>query len=239
LVELVDRNDILDKLTYTATNPVKDGLVELVADWPGVNGLDALLSGRSVKVQRPEKFFRDDGGMPGEVELTFHIPEGTRQISDVAVFLAELRDSVTRAEAEFERQRAEHGKRVLGRRRVLQQSWRDSPTSHEPRRNRRPRVAARSTQSRIQALERNQIFIDAYRKARNYGWRAWKRFFQRGRSGYVALQQSKSPKHKQRSAQTSFDRGGPAYKRTGTRVAAWINWMLGSDLEARRDGCHF
>ena len=166
LVELVDRNDILDKLTYAATNPVKDGLVERVADWPGVNGLDALLSGRSVKVQRPEKFFRDDSAMPREVELTFHIPGGTRQIPDVAAFLGELRDSVTRAEAEFARQRAEHGKRVLGRRCILRQSWRDSPTSHEPRRNLRPRVAARSTESRIQALERNQIFIDAYRKAR-------------------------------------------------------------------------
>jgi len=166
LVELVGRNDILDKLTYAATNPVKDGLVERVADWPGVNGLDALLSGRSVKVERPEKFFRDDGAMPRRVELTFHIPEGTRQIPDVAAFLAELRDSVTRAEAEFARQRAEHGKRVLGRRRILQQSWCDSPASHEPRRNRRPRVAARNTRSRIQALARNQAFINAYRKAR-------------------------------------------------------------------------
>ena len=40
-------------------------------------------------------------------------------LPEVAAFLGELRDSVTRTEAEFARQRAEHGKRVLGRRRVV------------------------------------------------------------------------------------------------------------------------
>lgn len=166
LVELVDRNDILDKLTYAATNPVKDGLVGRVADWPGVNGLEALLAGRLIQVARPAKFFRSAGEMPKAVELTYQIPEGTRQIGDVAAFLRDLRDSVTRAEVKYARERAESGRRVAGRQRVLRQAWCDSPTSHEPRRNRRPRVAARSAWSRVQTLQRNQGFIAAYRKAR-------------------------------------------------------------------------
>ncbi len=35
------------------------------------------------------------------VELTYQIPEGTRQVDDVAAFLKDLRDSVTRAEVEL------------------------------------------------------------------------------------------------------------------------------------------
>ena len=55
---------------------------------------------------------------------------------------------------------------MLGRRAVLRQSWRDSPTSREPRRNLRPRVAARSKWARIAALQRNKEWQRAYRDAR-------------------------------------------------------------------------
>src|SRR5689334_11801488 len=43
VVKLVDREAVLDKLVYTATNPVQDHLVDRVHHWPGVNGLQALL----------------------------------------------------------------------------------------------------------------------------------------------------------------------------------------------------
>jgi len=166
LVQLVDRNDILDKLTYAATNPVKDGLVERVADWPGVNGLDALLGRRVLKARRPAHFFRDDGPMPEEVELVLEIPTGTRQIGDVAGFLDELRARVVDVEQACARDRAVTGRRVLGRRRILRQSWRDSPSSHAPHRGLRPRVAARSKWSRIEALRRNRQFHRDYVEAR-------------------------------------------------------------------------
>jgi hypothetical protein len=31
----VGREDVMDKLVYTAINPVKDGLVDRVDHWPG------------------------------------------------------------------------------------------------------------------------------------------------------------------------------------------------------------
>lgn len=46
VVHLVDAADVMRKLVYVATNPVKDRLVERVHHWPGVNGLAALLAGR-------------------------------------------------------------------------------------------------------------------------------------------------------------------------------------------------
>lgn len=55
VVELVGVEDIIDKIVYAATNPVKDGLVAKVHHWPGVNGLRALLERRTITVKRPRK----------------------------------------------------------------------------------------------------------------------------------------------------------------------------------------
>jgi hypothetical protein len=59
---------------------------------------------------------------------------------------------------------------VLGRRAVLAQSWRDHPTTREPRRNLRPHVAGRSKWARIEALLRNRAFAREYASARER-WR--------------------------------------------------------------------
>ncbi len=58
--------------------------------------------------------------------------------------------------------------------------WRDSPTSHEPRRGLRPRGAARSEWSRRQALQRNRVFIDAIRAARKLWLAGMEAIFPRG-----------------------------------------------------------
>jgi hypothetical protein len=62
--------------------------------------------------------------------------------------------------------RAKAGTRVLGRRGVRKQDWRDRPTSQEPRRTLSPRVACRDKWRRIEALARNRAFVNAYRAAR-------------------------------------------------------------------------
>jgi hypothetical protein len=88
--------------------------------------------------------------------------------------LAELRDRVRAVEAAHEAERRRTGRRVLGRRAVLQQSWRGYPSSVEPRRNLRPQVAGRSKWSRIEALLRNRAFIEDYVLARE-AWREGRR----------------------------------------------------------------
>jgi hypothetical protein len=79
--------------------------------------------------------------MPEAVELRLAIPA---ELGPEAAVLAELRDRVRAVEAEQEAARRRAGGRVLGRHAVLTQSWRGQPTSREPRRNLRPRVADRS-----------------------------------------------------------------------------------------------
>ncbi len=163
VVELIEPTDVMDKLVYIATNPVKDGLVDRVHHWPGPKLYGALMSGRTLRAHRPRHFFREDGPMPETLELTLTIPP---ELGERDSFVAELAARVAGVEAAHDRERNATGRRVLGRARVLRQSWRDSPMSHEPRRVLRPRVAARSKWARIQTLQRNRAFISEYRVAR-------------------------------------------------------------------------
>lgn len=166
LVELVDRIDAIDKVVYAASNPVKDGLVDTVAHWPGVNGTHALINDLPMHATRPAFFFRDEGPMPAEVTLHLTIPP---ELGDPESFRRAVRNGIAAVEAKHKAERARTGRGVVGRARILRQSWRDSPTSHEPRRTLNPRVAARSKWHRIEALQRNKAFVAEYKAAR----RAW------------------------------------------------------------------
>jgi REP element-mobilizing transposase RayT len=163
IVRLAERADVLDKLVYAATNPVKDGLVERVHHWPGVNGLSALLNERVVTVKRPRHFFRVAGPMPESVRLELVVPP---ELGDPVEFRRELRARVDAAEERFAQERRSTGKRVLGRRQVLRQHWYAAPSQETPRRTLRPRVAARNVWVRIDALQRSRAFLAAYVDAR-------------------------------------------------------------------------
>jgi hypothetical protein len=138
-----------------------------VHHWPGVNSLGALLVGRSLRARRPLHFFRRKGPMPEAVEMRLTIPA---EMGPEAEVLAELRDRVRAVEVEQEVERRRTGRRVVGRRAVLAQSWHGQPTSWEPRRGLRPQVAARSKWARVEALLRNQAFVEDYMLARER-WR--------------------------------------------------------------------
>lgn len=162
-VELVSTDDVLEKLVYAATNPVKDGLVDTVHHWPGPQTLAALMTGKTVTARRPRHFFRKRGKMPATVEITFEFPA---ELGDPTVLKKELARRIEDAERGFANERLRENRRVLGRARVLRQHWRDYPTKREAEPGIRPRVAARSKWDRIAALQRNKSFIDAYRRAR-------------------------------------------------------------------------
>jgi hypothetical protein len=81
-------------------------------------------------------------------------------------FLAELERRIGEGEAHCAKERQATGTFVVGRRRILRQSWRDCPTTREPRRGRRPRFAARDREVRIAALQRYKAWLADYRRAR-------------------------------------------------------------------------
>lgn len=163
LLHLVDPEDVIDKLVYAATNPVKDGLVERVHHWPGVNGLSDLLNQRVITARRPRQFFREGGRMPKTVTLELVIPP---ELGDADTIRRILRERVVAFEKQAAADRLRTGAGIVGRRAILKQSWRDYPSSRAVRTGLRPRVAARNKQSRIEALRRHREFTAAYRDAR-------------------------------------------------------------------------
>lgn len=163
VVRLESRADVIDKLVYIATNPVKAGLVEHVDEWPGASGYRAMLTGEPLRATRPKYFFAEDGTMPSEVTLYLTIPA---ELGDRDELLGEVRSRVAAVEHEERRKRAETGRPVMGRYAVLRQSWRESPVSRVPRRNLRPRIAARSLWARLEAIQRNDEFMVVHRRAR-------------------------------------------------------------------------
>jgi REP element-mobilizing transposase RayT len=163
VVEVMSADDLLDKLVYVATNPVKDGLVEKVHHWPGPKFVSSLLSGTPMRAIRPKHFFRENGPMPEELELQLQLPD---DFEEKDAFIAELRRRIVEVEEDYARERQRTGRRVLGRRSVLRQSWRSTSASHERRGSLRPRVAARSAWLRIATLQRNKVWETEYDHAR-------------------------------------------------------------------------
>jgi hypothetical protein len=101
--------------------------------------------------------------MPEAVEMRLAVPA---ELGPEAEVLEDLRQRVAAAVASIAEERQRMGKRILGRRAVLRQPWWEQPQSFEPRRNLRPRVAARSKWARIEALLRNRVFVRDYAAAR-------------------------------------------------------------------------
>jgi putative transposase len=163
VVRLETQEDLINKLVYVATNPVKAGLVARVDEWPGSSGYRALLRDEPLRATRPTHFFSENGTMPAEATLHLTLPP---ELGDRDEILAAVQARVTAFEEEAARERARTGARVLGRNAVLRQSWRESPTSREPRRGLRPTIAARSLWARLEAIQRKREFIAAYRVAR-------------------------------------------------------------------------
>ncbi len=165
VVRLVEPTDILDKMTYALTNPVKDGLVEKAHHWPGVSSVGHLLHGTVLSASRPKHFFRDEGAMPETISLRLSRPRGFEHLSDREL-AASILERIRYVEEVVAIERMRHGRIVVGRRAVLAQRWNDRPGNREPKRGMNPRVAARSKWARIEALARNRIFRDAYAAAR-------------------------------------------------------------------------
>ena len=166
VVRLVERDDILKKMIYALTNPVKDPLVEHVWEWPGVNSYVATVDGTSLTATRPAHFFRKDGTMPETVTLTLARPQGFEEMSDKE-FAALIKARVAAAEESAAADRRTKGINVLGRERILKQDWRARPKSAEPHFKLSPRVAAMNQWARIEALTRNTQFLAAYVAAKN------------------------------------------------------------------------
>lgn len=141
-----------------------DGARALAAGWgealPQARGAQPERSPRP-SATRPRHFFRPNGPMPERVTFQLTIPSELGPRDEVIEAIRAGVEALEHALATEIR-----SARVMGRRRILAQSWKDSPTSVEPRRNLRPRFAAMNKVDRITALVEYRAFLEAYRDAR-------------------------------------------------------------------------
>ena len=157
--------DLIDQIAYTMANPVAAFLVRFGHSWPG---LRRCWPAPAKTFRKPPGFFRtkeNTDDWPDEIELTFSRPPGYEHLSD-AELDALIRARIKHHEDEA-RQRADANRsRFLGRRRILAQKRWHAPTTSE-RRGISPRIACKDKQLRIEALQRDRDWYDAYCDARD------------------------------------------------------------------------
>jgi REP element-mobilizing transposase RayT len=161
---LIDDEDVFDKIVYVLANPVAAGLVEPRSDWPGaISGPRACLEA-AVEVERPGVYFDPDGEVPPKLNLEVTMPPCFAGMG-TGHFAAKLATALRLREETHREKLAQEGRQVLGAEAVLAQDPYDRPDNCEPRRELSPKVACRDKWRRIEALQRVQVFLEAYRAA--------------------------------------------------------------------------
>jgi hypothetical protein len=113
VIHLIDREALMEKLVYVATNPVKAHLVASHAAWPGLNTLSALLEHRTLEADRPAQFFCKYAEARRSLLHRPQLPQHAL-IGDHEAFLRELRERVEAEESAVRADVARLGKRFVG-----------------------------------------------------------------------------------------------------------------------------
>ncbi|XXX77458.1 transposase [Sorangium sp. So ce134] len=167
VVALESAEDVLDKIAYVITNPTAAGLVRSPEEWPGA--ITTRLCDRHIAVM-PEVYFRRHGArLPERARIDCTMPPVLREL-DANIIDRRLRMLVARNVRQARSKLRESGRTFLGADGVRTISpWRTAATP-EPRRPRRPTVAARDPYDRKAAIARLRAFRSTYRIA----LRRWK-----------------------------------------------------------------
>ena len=165
-VALVSDEDVLEKMAYTIANPTAAGLVRTPREWPGVI---SLRTDECTTIDRPDFFFAAEGDMPHQVTLRIARPPIYPQLDDTAI-ARHVALAVERHVRDARRLLREAGRNFIGANAVRQQPFDAAPKTTEPRRSPNPRIAAKHTPERVQAIRHLLDFIQRYRVA----WHTWR-----------------------------------------------------------------
>ena len=108
---LLCRESLIAKIVYTALNPVRAGLVEKAKDWPTTILPDDW--GKTIRVERPETYFRDTPAHPDVIEFTPSAPPGFDdwELNEIKM---EVNKRIEEGEREIAEERRANGKSVKG-----------------------------------------------------------------------------------------------------------------------------
>jgi putative transposase len=163
---LPEHGDILDKVVYTLTNPVKAGLVSEHHLWPGAISTVAQITKGRITTKRPTKFFsRTDDPAQVTRELILTQPPGPVVMSqeDYGRYLARR---VAETEADIAADRAAKGQKWLGRKQCLKIDPFDAPTKKWTPFTRNPKVSSKHEEARNAWILRLKKFRSHYGEAK-------------------------------------------------------------------------
>jgi putative transposase len=170
VVELRTEQAVIEAIGYCCGNPTEAGAVRRARQWPGFIVLPEQLGRASWTVKRPDLYFDEDNtDWPEVTTLRLSMPP-------IAMTAARIRECVAseleRIETAAQLAAQEHGRRFLGRDKVLASSPYSRATSFEPIRHRNPTFAVGRGQREafFQAVTELREFRRAYREA----LRAWR-----------------------------------------------------------------
>jgi hypothetical protein len=173
MVECVDDESLEQQFFYAMTNPVKDGLVETVAEWKGFSSYQALAHGKLETFTYFDRtLWHKAGGknknLPLEqfvkkvsVEYT-PLPKHITMKSDARQ--AYIRREVRALEKRFQKEREALGRPAMSAAALSRLDHRSRPKS-TPMRTKKPLCHAASTERAEKYKEEFMIYLAAYRAA--------------------------------------------------------------------------
>jgi hypothetical protein len=171
--ECVENESVHQQFEYALTNPVKDGLVERVAEWKGFSSYDYLAKGEDpVFTYIDRTAWHKAGGERSKkpleafvkrIRLEFTPLPGTEQMKPSAR-QAEIRRRCRELEQVFREEREREGRKVMSETELKKLDPRDRPKS-KPKRTRKPLCHAASAEAAKAYQEAHREFLNAYRIA--------------------------------------------------------------------------
>lgn len=156
---------VFDKVCYVLANPTTDHLVDRLSDWPGCTSL-AHLDGRRTTHKRPRAFFSRESTMPEQAELFVSQPPCSKAVESADAWATRVRAAVEDAERGAREKRIREGRRIFGRKAVLNVSHLETPSTVAPRQSLRPAVACKDPSRRKEELKKLIDFRRRYDEAR-------------------------------------------------------------------------
>ena len=165
---LVTSNAVFDKIVYTLTNPVKDGLVRDYRKWPGFNTRPSDWCGRVRRVKRPDYYFKNT---PEEIEYQIVAPSQLDH-GDIEALIAEVESAIRERQSQAAEEHATQGRSFKGVKAVMRTDPFDSPSTPRAVGNLNPQIAAGGDG---EALARATRALRAFRIAYREAWALFKR----------------------------------------------------------------
>ena len=157
---------IVDKLVYTYTNPVKDGLVRDYRSWPGFNTRPGDWRKGTRTVERPNVYFKHT-----PKELTYAIVPPPQLAGDLEQQIADVEQQIRDAQRQAAANLSTEGRSFMGAKAIMRTSPFEAPDAPHPVGSLAPRLAAGGDRKAMGvAATALKLFRIAYREA----WRAFK-----------------------------------------------------------------